>query len=135
MDLYDLEKEKKILESKIQSKKERIEIERTKLEPKATDYTKVMVQSSHKKDSMTDVIAIIVEMEQDIEYLETRLKQNEKEVNRLYNIYNQYKERDKQIYIEKKLLGWSNAKISVRHEGISRQYINKIIKKIKDSFH
>ena len=135
MDLYDLEKEKKILESKIQSKKERIEIERTKLEPKATDYTKVMVQSSHTKDSMTDVIAIIVEMEQDIEYLETRLKQNEKEVNRLYNIYNQYKERDKQIYIEKKLLGWSNAKISVRHEGISRQYINKIIKKIKDSFH
>ena len=135
MDLYDLEKEKKILESKIQSKKERIEIERTKLEPKATDYSKVMVQSSHKKDSMTDVIAIIVEMEQDIEYLETRLKQNEKEVNRLYNIYNQYKERDKQIYIEKKLLGWSNAKISVRHEGISRQYINKIIKKIKDSFH
>ena len=135
MDLYDLEKEKKILESKIQSKKERIEIERTKLEPKATDYTKVMVQSGHKKDSMTDVIAIIVEMEQDIEYLETRLKQNEKEVNRLYNIYNQYKERDKQIYIEKKLLGWSNAKISVRHEGISRQYINKIIKKIKDSFH
>lgn len=135
MDLYELEKEKKIIESKIQSKKERIEIERSKLEVGATDYSKVMVQSSHKKDTMTDVIAVIVEMEKDIEYLETRLKQNEKEVNRLYNIYSQYKERDKQIYLEKKLLGWSNAKISVKHGGITKQYINKIVKKIKDSFH
>ena len=133
MELFELEKEKKILESKIVSKKERIELERTKLDVQAIDLTKVAVQSSHSNNTNLDVIAKITEMEKDLEYLEKLLEQNSKEVSRLYNIYDHFDERDKQIYIEKKLYKWSNSKISVKHGGISFRQIQRIIEKIKKS--
>ncbi len=131
MDLFELEKEQKLLEAEITSKKERIELEKNKLEAKAIDYSKQPIQSSPHKDPMLDVFAKISEMEQDVEYAENQLKQNKKEVDRLYNIFKEYKERDKQIYIEKKLYKWSNDKISVKHDGISKWTIRRIINKIE----
>lgn len=133
MDLFDLEKEKKELESKIQSKKERIELQRARLEAGAMDLSKVSVQGGKHGDTMTDAVALIVKMEKDIEYLEEELKQNSREIDRMYNIFKEFNERDKQIYTEKKLFGWSNARISVKHNGISKRYINKIVKKVKKS--
>lgn len=130
MDLYELEKEKNLLESRIQSKKERIELERSKLEASAIDYSKVSVQSSHKNDSMMNAIIRISEIEKDIVILEQELKQNARDLDRLYNILRKFNDRDQQIYYEKRVLGWSNAKISTRHYGISKRYINKIIQKI-----
>lgn len=133
MDLFELEKEKKELESKIQSRKERIELQRARLEAGAMDLSKVSVQGGKYGDTMTDAVALIVKMEKDIEYLEEELKQNSREIDRMYNIFKEFNERDKQIYTEKKLFGWSNAKISVKHDGISKRYINKIVKKVKKS--
>lgn len=104
MELFELEKEKKLLESRILSKKERIELERIKLDVQATDLTKASVQGSSANNSTLDVIAKITEMENDLNYLEKMLEQNSKDVSRLYNIYQQYKERDQQIYVEKNYL-------------------------------
>lgn len=134
MDIFELEKEQKILEMRIFSKKERIELERSRLGSKAIDYNKPSVQSSLHKDSMLDVFAKISEMEDDIEYCTAKLQQNRKEVDRLYQIFKEYKERDKLIYVEKKLYKWSNDKISVQHGGITKRQINKIMKKIEKSF-
>lgn len=131
MDLFELEKEKKELESSIQSRKERIELQRARLEAGAMDLSKVYVQGGKRGDTMTDAVALIVKMEKDIEFLEEELKQNGREIDRMYNIFKEFNERDKQIYTEKKLLGWSNARISVKHDGISKRHINRIIKRIK----
>lgn len=134
MDLFELEKEKKELESSIQSRKERIELQRARLEAGAMDLSKVYVQGGKRGDTMTDAVALIVKMEKDIEFLEEELKQNGREIDRMYNIFKEFNERDKQIYTEKKLFGWSNARISAKHGGITKQYINKIIKKVKNTF-
>ena len=66
MDLFELEKEKKELESKIQSRKERIELQRSRLEAGAIDLSKVSVQGGKHGDTMTDAVALIVKMEKDI---------------------------------------------------------------------
>ena len=133
MDLFELEKEKKELENSIQSRKERIELQRARLEAGAMDLSKVSVQGGKHGDTITDAVALIVKMEKDIEFLEEELKQNSREIDRMYNIFKEFNERDKQIYTEKKLLGWNNARISVKHNGISKRYINKIVKKVKKS--
>ena len=132
MDLYELEKEQKILELRIVSKKERITLERSRLGSKAIDYSKPSVQSSPRKDPMLDILSKISEMEDDVTYCEAKLEQNFKEIDRLYQIFKECNDRDKQIYVEKKLYNWCNAKISVNHGGISKSQINKIIKKINN---
>lgn len=133
MDLFELEKEKKFLENKILSKKERIELECSKLEAGAIDYSKVMVQSSHSNDSMTDAIAKIVEMEKELDFLEKELEQNERELNRLYDLYKTYKDEHKQIYYERKILGWRTVKVAVKH-GKSERQIRRIIGKMREKF-
>lgn len=133
MELYELEKEKKLLEANVTSLKERITLERNALEGSAMDYSKEMGQTT-SNDKMTSVIAKIVEMEKDLEYAISKLDQNKRDVDRQYSIYKEYNDRDKQIYIEKKLLKWSNAKISIRHEGMSKRQINRIVKKVKEKF-
>lgn len=132
MDIFELEKEQKILNAKITSKKERIELERSRLGNKAIDYSKPSVQSSPQNDSTLNVIAKISEMEKDIEYSIAQLEQNHKERDRLYNIYKQYNERDKQIYMEKRLYKWSNEKISIKHNEVSKSQIYRILKKFDE---
>lgn len=134
MNIFELEKEKKILESKLISRKERIELERSKLDNKAIDYSKPAVQSSPHKDSMLDAVARISMFKSEVNDLTTQLEQNKKEIDRLYNIFGEYKERDKQIYIEKKLYKWSNAKISLKHKGIGKSQIYRILEKIEENF-
>ena len=49
-----------------------------------------------------------------------------------YSIYKNANDYDKQIYIEKKLFKWSNAKISANHNGIGKSQIYRIVEKIED---
>jgi len=53
-------------------------------------------------------------------------------VSKLYEIYKEYNDEDMQIYIEKKMYKWNNAKISVKHGGINKWKINRIIKKFEE---
>lgn len=65
----------------------------------------------------------------------TKTKNDIDEINSKLDIcYKNYKkanDRDRQIYYEKKKLGWSDAKISVNHGGIDASTIWRIIKKIE----
>ena len=48
------------------------------------------------------------------------------------SIYKNANDYDKQIYMEKKLFKWSNAKISANHNGIGKSQIYRIVEKIED---
>lgn len=48
-----------------------------------------------------------------------------------YDNYKKHNDYDRQIYVEKKLFKWSNAKISARHSGISKSQIYRIVDKIE----
>ena len=52
------------------------------------------------------------------------------EINDKETIYNKYNDRDKKIYIDKKLRGYSNAKMTYKY-GLSKRSINRIVKKIE----
>lgn len=132
MDLFELEKEKKIKILKRKTINNKIKLLRDQLGLKATDYSAVKIKSTPKRNKELAVLGKIEEMEKDLEYIEQELNIIDESLNSLYKIFNEYKDRDKQIYIEKKLYKWSNAKISVKHDGISKSQINRIVKEIKD---
>lgn len=80
----------------------------------------------------------IDETEIDINYHEKeliRLKQKEKDLksqrDSKYSKYKEVNNFDKQIYTEKKLLKWSDNKISAKHNGMSRTQIWNIVNKIE----
>lgn len=132
MDLFKLKREKAELEASISSTKERIELARSRLDFKAIDYSKPVVQSSPHKDPMSDIVGTIAEMEQYLDYSIKLLKQNEEDIDKFYKIAKQFKDRDKQIYIEKNFYKWSNAKISIKHDGLGKSQIYRILKKFNN---
>lgn len=130
-DLFELEKEKALKDAKISSLKRRIELLEIKQEPGGVDYSKERVQSSHLNDSQLEIIAKIVEMEKDIAFIQKELEVVNKDINEQYQIFKKFNDEEQQIYIEKRIFKWSNAKISVKHNGISKRQINRVISKIK----
>ena len=54
------------------------------------------------------------------------------EIELLHNNLNNVNARDKEIYVEKVLLGWSNDKISAKHYSLTRQQISRIVKKVEE---
>lgn len=133
--LFDLKRDKALKEIEINSKKRRVEERRTALEPGAIDYSKTVVQSTPSNGRQLDAIAFIVEMERDIEYAQRELDNINKDINDIYNAMKNLNDEDSQIYIEKTIYNWSNAKISVKHGGISKWTINRKIKEIEKSYH
>ena len=103
MDLFELEKEKKIKILKRKTINNKIKLLRDQLGLKATDYSAVKIKSTPKRNKELIVLGKIEEMEKDLEYIEQELNIIDESLNSLYKIFNEYKDRDKQIYIEKKL--------------------------------
>lgn len=134
MDIFELEKEKKILELNRFKKLEQIKLYRSRLDISATDYQKPVVQASHERNAELDIFHKISKLEKDVKFLDSEIIVVDRSINRLYEIFKEYRDEDKQIYIEKKLYKWSNAKISVKHGGISKRYINKIVQKVSGNF-
>ena len=54
------------------------------------------------------------------------------EIELLHNNLDNVNARDKEIYVEKVLLGWSNDKISAKHYSLTRQQISRIVKKVEE---
>lgn len=73
-------------------------------------------------------------IEEEIERKEKDKKELEKKINDFYKKLNEINARDKEIYVEKVLLGWSNNKISAKHYGMTRQQILRIVNKIEEQF-
>lgn len=129
-ELFELEKEILLKECKINLINRKIVLLRTKSEPGATDYSKVMVQSSHSTDLQSKIIDKIITLEKELGYCVTELVNLKQDVQDKYNIFKRFNDYDQQIYIEKKLWKWSNNEISMKHNGITKRSINRIIRKM-----
>lgn len=70
------------------------------------------------------------EIEKEIEKEEGELSKLQEQIKRMHEKFSLINARDKKIYTEKVLLGWSNNKISVNNYGITRQHIIRIVKKV-----
>lgn len=71
------------------------------------------------------------ELDSDISNKEKSLSELKTEIELLHNNLNNVNARDKEIYVEKVLLGWSNDKISAKHYSLTRQQISRIVKKVE----
>lgn len=73
------------------------------------------------------------ELDSDISNKEKSLSELKTEIELLHNNLNNVNARDKEIYVEKVLLGWSNDKISAKHYSLTRQQISRIVKKVEEN--
>ena len=130
MQLFDLKEEIEDVNSNIEYYKSEIERLETKVGVKASNISTEIVKGgiSDKTDALLELIQMTMYLDEAIAKLDnlTRLKDKK------YNIYKEANDYDKQIYMEKKLFKWSNAKISARHNGIGKSQIYRIIKKIEN---
>ena len=131
MDLYELKREINSTEADIEYFKDERERIESKLLPKASDPSKELVKGgmSDKEYVMLQYIQMGQELDNAIEKLDNLLKLRDKK----YNIFKEANDYDRQIYMEKKLLKWSNARISAKHNGISRTQIWNIMQKFEKS--
>ena len=129
MELFELKREISSTEADVEYYEEERERIITKLLPKSSDPTKEIIKGgiSNKEYVMLQYTQMGIELDNAIAKLENLRKLRDKK----YNIFKEANEYDKQIYIEKKLLKWSNAKISDKHNGISRTQIWNIIQKFE----
>ena len=72
------------------------------------------------------------ELDSDISNKEKSLSELKTEIELLHNNLNNVNARDKEIYVGKVLLGWSNDKISAKHYSLTRQQISRIVKKVEE---
>lgn len=72
------------------------------------------------------------ELDLDISNKEKSLSELKTEIELLHSNLNNVNARDKEIYVEKVLLGWSNDKISAKHYSLTRQQISRIVKKVEE---
>ena len=130
MDLFELIEEIDSTKSDIQyyrDEKERLEIQ---VGLKATDYSKEYIKGG-STNSREDALLKLAQMSEDLDNAIKKLDNLTRQADRKYNIFRNHNDEEKQIFIEKKLKKWSNAKISVKHNGLSRWQINRIIKKVE----
>lgn len=133
MELFELKEEKEDTEADIRYYKREIERLETRVGVGATDYSKELVKSSIIGGSTEEAL---IELTQTSMYLDDAIKKLENItslVNDKYNIYQKFNDYDKQIYTEKRLFKWSNAKVSAKHGGMSRTQIWNIVNKIEKS--
>lgn len=130
MELYKLEKEKRLKEVKKRSIERRLETERNKLDLHGTSYDRIVVDSGLRDDQLIDILSKITDMEEDLVSVEKELDNVKKEIDDYYDVYKGLNDRDTQIYIERKLYRWSVVKIAMRHQ-ISESRVYQILNEFK----
>ena len=132
MNLFKLKEEKEDTEADIRYYKREIERLETRVGVGSVDYSKELVQSSIIGGGVEEAL---LELTQTSMYLDDAIKKLDNItalVSDKYNNFKKYNDYDKQIYSEKKLFKWSNAKISTKHNGIGKSQIYNICNKIED---
>lgn len=131
MNLLEL---KEIYEEKqqfIKWKMEEIRLIDCKMENiRATDIKDISVQSSHKKIDLADLLDRKVILEQEVEELGEELNKIIPIIKELEHLYSEVGDRDKQIYIQRKIWGYSPVKIGIKY-GISDRQVKRIVKKVE----
>lgn len=129
MELFDLKEKIEEVNSNIEYYKDEIERLETKVGVKASNIS-VEISKGGIVDR-TDTLLELIQMSKNLDDAVAKLNNLTRLKDKKYNIYKMANDYDKQIYMEKKLFKWSNAKISSRHNGISKSQIYNIIKKIE----
>ena len=132
MNLYELKEEKDDIEADIryyEKEKERLLL---KVDVNATRYDKEIV-SGGRSNSREEALLELAQMTTYLEDAIKKLDNIKSLVNDKYNNYKKYNDFDKQIYTEKKMFKWNNAKISSRHNNISKSQIYNIVNKIENN--
>ena len=130
MNLIDLKRKVKELTTFIKYQESEIEEQRNTV--KGTNYDKVLVSGTPKRQDMSDVVARIVEMEQDVEKAQKEYDRIIPLINELEAGYKELNERDKLIYLEYHCKGYSAVKIGMRY-GLKERQIYNILKKVEEN--
>ena len=131
MNLFELKEEIEDTNSDIEYYNNEVIRLESKTGVKATDLSKIVVNGG-KLNSREEAL---LELTQTSIYLDDAIKKLDnlnKLKNKKYSIFKNSNNYDKQIYIEKKLFKWSNAKISAKHNGIGKSQIYRICDKFED---
>lgn len=129
MNLIDLKRKVRELTAFIKYQEAEIEEQRNTI--KGTNYDKTIVSGTPKRQDMSDVVARIVEMEQDVEKAQKEYDRIIPLINELEAGYKELNDRDKLIYLEYHCKGYSAVKIGMRYNLKERQVYN-IIKNIEE---
>ena len=128
MNLIDLKRKVRELTTFLKYQESEIEEQRNTV--KAINYDKVLVSGSVAKHDTSDVIAKIVSMEKDLEKAQKEYDRLIPLVNELEQGYKELNDRDKLIYLERYIKGYSAVKIGIRY-GITERQVRKILKKVE----
>lgn len=97
---------------------------------RATDIKDISVQSSYKKIDLADLLDRKVILEQEVEELVEELNKIIPIIKELEHLYSEVGDRDKQIYIQRKIWGYSPVKIGIKW-GITDRQVKRIVKKVE----
>ena len=131
MNLFELKEKQEETRADISYYKKEIERLEAQVGVGATDYSKELVDSSISVNATEEALLELTQMTMYLDDAIKKLDNITSLVNNKYNVYKEYNDYDKQIYIEKKLFKWRNAKISSKHNGISRMQIKRIVDSIE----
>lgn len=97
---------------------------------KATDIRSEIVEGRSKRKDLADLLHQKVELEKEIESLNDELLSYNPIITELEAIYKELGDRDKQIYIERKIRGYSPVRIGIKW-GIDERTVRRIVKKVE----
>ena len=129
MELFELKEEIEVTKADIKGYERNIKRLREELEPKAVDTTKERVKGGTVR-TIDDVMHELVKMEKNVQRSKNILDDLYQEVRDKEAIYKDYKDRDKQIYIDKKFYKLNNAQMEIKYQ-LSKRQVNRICKKIE----
>ena len=132
MNLFELKEKKEDVKSDIKYYRNEIERLEAKVGLQAVQIKDIIV-SNNPKNNREDALLELAQMIDYLDEAQKKLNNLNTLANDKFNNFKEHNDYDKQIYIEKKLFKWSNAKISARHGGITKRTINRIVKKVEEN--
>ena len=131
MNLIDLKRKVRELTTFINYQKAEIEEQRNTV--KATNFDRVLVSGTPERQDISNVMVKIEAMERDVEKAQKEYDRLIPLINELEVVYKELNERDKLIYLEKYIKGYSLVKIGILHNITDRQ-VRNVLKKINEKF-
>lgn len=131
MNLFDLQKEYNEKQLFIKLLKDKIKLLDVRIENiKATDIRDVSVLGHVQKTDISDLLHKKAELEKEIDNIYEKLGLILPIIEKLEKSYQTLGDRDKQIYIQRKIWGYSAVRIGMKW-GIDERTVRRIVKKVE----
>lgn len=133
MNLLDLQREYNENQAFIKILKEKIDLIDTKIQNiHATDIKDISVLGHSKKVDTADLLHEKVKLEHEINDMYKKIEFMLPIIRELEDAYKKIGDRDKQIYIQRKIWGYSPVRIGIKW-GIDERTVRRIVKKVEKS--